>query len=253
MAEPIHPIPPEKQPDNLMIVKDAAALYRAAADEFSRCAQAAIAQRARFAVALSGGNTPRGVYSLLAQEHGALPWEKIFIFFGDERHVPPDDPESNYRMAAESLLTKVPIPADNVYRVAAEFPADSAADQYERQIRTFFQLQANAWPRFDLIFLGIGDDGHTASLFPGTDALKEMWRLVVANWVEKFRTYRITFTYPVLNHAAEVLFLVSGAGKAQILREILTPSRGQRYPAQAVQPEDGKLIWLLDQDAARSS
>jgi 6-phosphogluconolactonase len=234
-----------------MIVKDAAALYRAAADEFNRCAQVAIAQRGRFAVALSGGNTPRGVYSLLASEHRALPWEKIFVFFGDERHVPPDDPESNYRMAAESLLTKVPIPADNVYRVAAEFPADSAADQYEREIRKFFQLQANAWPRFDLIFLGIGDDGHTASLFPGTEALKEMSRLVVANWVEKFRTYRITFTYPVLNHAAEVLFLVSGAGKAQILSEILTPSRGQLYPAQAVQPEDGKLIWLLDQDAAR--
>jgi len=252
MAEPIHPILPGKKPDNVTVVKDAAALYRAAADEFSRCAQAAIAQQGRFAVALSGGTTPRGVYSLLARVHKALPWQKIFVFFGDERHVPPDDPESNYRMAAESLLTKVAIPAENVYRVPAESPADSAADQYERQIRTFFQLQGSAWPRFDLIFLGIGDDGHTASLFPGTDALKEMSRLVVANWVEKFRTYRITFTYPVLNHAAEVLFLVSGAGKGQILREILTPSRGQRYPAQAVQPEDGKLIWLVDQDAAPS-
>ena len=251
MAEPIHPIPPGNQPDNLMIVKDAVALYYAAADEFSRCAQAAIAQRGRFAVVLSGGNTPRGVYSLLAQEHRGLPWEKIFVFFGDERHVPPDDPESNYRMAAESLLTKVPIPAANVYRVPAEFPADSAADQYEREIRTFFHLQANAWPRFDLIFLGIGEDGHTASLFPGSAALKETSRLVAANWVEKFKAYRITFTYSVLNHAAEVLFLVSGAGKAQIIREILIPSGEQRYPAQAVQPEDGNVIWLVDQDGAR--
>lgn len=244
------PDPPAKRPDNLVVVDDAAALYRAAAERFRRCARAAVAERGRFSVTLSGGNTPRGVYSLLAQDSSALPWEKIFIFFGDERHVPPDDPESNYRMASESLLTKVPIPAANVYRVPAELAADAAADQYERQLREFFHLQGSAWPRFDLILLGIGEDGHTASLFPGSAGLKEQSRLVIANWVEKFKTYRITFTYPVLNHTAEVLFLVSGEGKAQILRELLSPSATEKYPAQAVQPEDGKLVWLADRDAA---
>src|SRR5262249_58921251 len=128
MAEPIPPIPSRK-PQDVIVAEDAAALCRAAADEFNRCARAAIAERGRFAVALSGGNTPRSVYSLLGQEYSALPWEKTFIFFGDERHVPPDDPESNYRMASESLLTKIPIPAGNVFRVQAELPADNAADQ----------------------------------------------------------------------------------------------------------------------------
>ena len=244
-------VSPGKPSGTVTVVEDAGAVYRAAADEFDRCARAAIAQHGRFSVALSGGNTPRGVYSLLAQEHRALPWEKIFVFFGDERHVPPDDPESNYRMASESLLTKVPIPAANVYRVPAEMPADTAADQYERKLREFFQLQAGVWPRFDLIFLGIGEDGHTASLFPGSAALKETSRLVVANLVEKFAAYRVTFTYPVLNHAAEVMFLVSGAGKAQILREILNPSGQKTYPVLGVRPGNGKLIWLADKDAAK--
>src|SRR5215470_8026132 len=144
-----------QKPGNVTVVADASALYRAAAAEFSRCAREAIAERGRFTVALSGGNTPRGVYSLLAQDSSALPWDKIYIFFGDERHVPPDDPQSNYRMAKESLLSKVPIPPQNVYRVPAELPADLAADEYERKLRDFFQLRGSAWPRFDLILLGI--------------------------------------------------------------------------------------------------
>jgi 6-phosphogluconolactonase len=241
-----------KKPGSVTVVEDAAALHRAAAEEFSRLAREAIAQRGRFAVALSGGNTPRDVYSLLAREQKTkLPWEKVFVFFGDERHVPPDHPESNYRMANEALLTRVPLPAENVYRVPAEFPAAAAADQYEQDLREFFQLKPGEWPRFDLILLGIGEDGHTASLFPESSALQEKSRLVVPNWVEKFSTYRITLTFPVLNHAAEVMFLVSGEGKAKILRDIFNPTGVKRYPAQAVQPEQGKLLWLLDRDAAR--
>ena len=236
----------------LKVVADPAALYAEGAQEFTRSAESAIARRGRFSVALSGGNTPRGVYSLLAEQtKGALAWDKIYVFFGDERSVPPDNPESNYRMARESLLSKVPIPAGNVFRVPAELPPDQAADQYERQIREFFHLTSDSWPRFDLILLGIGECGHTASLFPASKALEEHSKLVVANWVEKFSTYRITFTYPVLNHAAEALFLVSGEGKAQILKSVLAPSEPKAYPAQAVQPQAGIVMWLVDREAAR--
>jgi 6-phosphogluconolactonase len=236
----------------LKIVADGAALAREAAAEFSRCAKAAIAQRGSFRVALSGGNTPRAVYALLAEEQkNSLPWEKIFFFFGDERHVPPAHPDSNYRMANESLFSRVPVPQKNVFRMQTELAADVAAQKYEDTLSNFFQLQAGSWPVFDLIFLGLGDDGHTASLFPGTAALNENTRLVVANPVEKLKTDRITFTFPVLNHAREVLFLVSGAGKAPVLREVLRPSNGAKYPSQMVHPEEGRLLWIADRDAAR--
>jgi 6-phosphogluconolactonase len=241
-----------QKPGNLTVVGDAAALYRTAAAEFCRCAREAIAAHGRFCVALSGGNTPRGVYSLLASEPtNALPWNQIYVFFGDERHVPPDHPDSNYRMANETLFSKVPIPPQNIFRVPAELSADTAAEMYERSLRELFNLGENAWPVFDLIFLGLGDDGHTASLFPGTSALEETSRLVVANWVDKFQSYRITFTYPVLNHAAEALFLVSGESKSQILKAVLLPSAPRVYPAQAVQPQAGILMWLADREAAR--
>jgi 6-phosphogluconolactonase len=240
-----------KNAAELKVFPDATALNRAAVQEFRACVEATIPGAGRFTVALSGGNTPRGVYSLLAEQHrSTLPWDKIFIFFGDERHVPPDHSDSNYRTARESLLSKVPIPEQNVFRVHAELPADLAADQYEHELRAFFRLTAGAWPPFDLILLGIGDDGHTASLFPGTAALKEQSRLVVANWVEKLQSCRITFTYPVLNHAAEVVFLVSGKGKSQILRDIFDPAKKGSYPAQAVQTESGRLLWIADRDAA---
>ena len=180
--------------------------------------------------------------------HKELPWDRIHIFFGDERHVPPDHPDSNFRMASESLLSKVPIPENNVHRIRAELEADAAAKEYEQELRDFFHLTDHDWPRFDLIFLGIGEDGHTASLFPGSKALAEASRRVAANWVEKFQAFRITLTFPVLNHAAEVLFMVSGAGKAQILSEVLRPGN-RKYPAQNVQPQNGQLLWLVDQDA----
>jgi 6-phosphogluconolactonase len=235
----------------LKIVPDVATLYAQAAGEFVRCGQAAIDARGRFCVVLSGGNTPRGVYSLLAEtKKDSLPWNKIYIFFGDERHVPPDHPDSNYRMARESLLSKVPCPQENVFRIPAELPAEEAAARYDQQIRAFFKLGDNDWPQFDLILLGLGEDGHTASLFPGSPALQEQRKLVDANWVEKFQSHRITFTYPVINHALQVLFLVAGQGKAQVLRDIFDPAMKGRYPAQAVQPRDGTVLWIADHAAA---
>ena len=232
----------------IKIVPNAVTLAHEAAQEFHRLAEAAVQDRGRFSVALSGGNTPRAVYSRLASEHKQLPWDRIHIFFGDERHVPLDHPDSNFRMANESLLSKVPIPDKNIHRIHAELDAEAAAAEYEQQLRDFFHLANHDWPRFDLIFLGIGEDGHTASLFPGSKALSEASPTVTANWVEKFKTFRITLTFPVLNHAAEVVFLVSGVSKAQILSEILRPGP-QKYPAQSVEPENGRLLWLVDQDA----
>jgi len=237
-------------PVEVKIVPDSATLARVAAQEFHRLAKAAIEQHGRFSVALSGGNTPRAVYSLLADEHKDLPWDRIHVFFGDERHVPPDHPDSNFRMARESLLSKVPIPEENVHRIRAELEAEAAAKDYDEQLAEFFQLVDRDWPRFDLIFLGLGDDGHTASLFPGSSALSDASSRVAANWVEKFQTFRITLTFPVLNHAADVIFLVSGESKAQILSAVLSPGAG-KYPAQGIQLENGRLLWLADQEAGR--
>src|SRR6266481_337084 len=238
----------------IKILPDVQALHQAAASEFSRCALDAIAARGHFSVALSGGNTPRGAYEVIAERQkdtsSQLPWDRIFIFWGDERHVPPDHPDSNYRMAREALLSRVPIPAQNVHRVRAELDAAEAAQDYERQLQIHFRLKPDELPRFDLIMLGLGDDGHTASLFPGSAALGETQHLFVANWVEKFRQYRLTLTLPVPDHAGEVLFLVSGGSKAPVVKEILTPQAEQKYPAQRVQPKAGSLLWFLDQDAA---
>jgi 6-phosphogluconolactonase len=153
-------------------------------------------------------------------------------------------------MANESLLSRVPLPQQNVYRIQAELPAEVAAQNYEKSLRDFFGLKKGDWPHFDLILLGLGDDGHTASLFPGTSALEEKNLLVVANRVERLNTSRITLTFPVLNHAAEALFLVSGKSKAEILRNILRPVNARAYPSQKVHPDNGRLLWMIDQDAA---
>ena len=188
----------------LRIVDDLRGLAQAAAEEFASQALGTVRANGRFTVALSGGSTPRSMFSLLALSfRDQLPWDKTYLFWGDERHVPPDSPESNYGMANEALLSKVPVPTENVFRVPAGNPdANQAATEYEQTIRKFFQLSGGAFPRFDLILLGMGPDGHTASLFPKTIALKETSRLVVANWVDKFKTHRITFTLPVLNHGS---------------------------------------------------
>src|SRR5262249_31812310 len=197
------------------------------------------------------GNTPRAVFSLLAEQHSAdLFWDRIHIFFGDERYVPPDHPESNYRMAHEALLSLVRIPPENVHRFRTELDPESAAKDYETQLQTFFGEPEQSLPRFDLVMLGLGEDGHTASLFPGTSALNETTRLVVAVWVEKFKMFRLTLTLAALNHSAEVLFLVAGANKAGVLKEVL-PNPTAALPAQKIQPAGGRLLWLVDQSAAR--
>lgn len=228
-------------------------LFAAAAEEFVHAVTEAVAQRGRFTVALSGGSTPRNLYTLLATNaRTSLPWDKMFFFWGDERHVPPDDPESNYRMAEEAMLSKVPVAAGNVFRIPAENPdAAAAAEQYEQTLRKFFSTETTVVPRFDLVLLGMGPDGHTASLFPETAGLQEESRLVIANWVEKFKTSRITLTLPVLNAARCVLFLVGGADKAPAARAVLeSDAPGEKYPSKLVQPSDGKLIWMLDRAAA---
>ena len=239
------------------VFPDAKSLSRGAADEFMRAARAAIDSRGQFTVALSGGSTPKAMFSLLAEDNrGAatpLAWERIHIFFGDERHVPPNHPESNFRMASESLLDHVPIPSGNVHRILGELDAATAASRYEAEIRSVFRTPPGAIPPFDLVLLGMGTDGHTASLFPDSAALGEATALVTANWVEKFKSHRITFTFALLNRASEVLFLTAGSDKAEMLHNILRGDPcGQTYPAQNVRPRDGGLIWMVDEAAARA-
>jgi 6-phosphogluconolactonase len=228
-------------------------LFQAAAEEVIRAATEAVAQCGRFTIALSGGSTPKSLYTLIAANASAgLPWDRMFFFWGDERHVPPDDADSNYRMANEALLSKVAIPPANIFRIPAENPdAAAAADAYEQTLRKFFAVAPGEFPSFDLILLGIGPDGHTASLFPDTAALQEKSRLVVANWVDKLKASRITFTLPVLNAARAVAFLVSGIDKAAVLHEVLEGDvAGEKYPSRLVRPSAGKLIWFVDRAAA---
>jgi 6-phosphogluconolactonase len=228
-------------------------LFEAAAEEIIRTAKQAVAERGRFTFALAGGSTPEKLYTLLATNaRASLPWDRAFFFWGDERHVPPDHPDSNYRMAEAAMLSKIPVPPGNVLRIPTENPdAAAAAEAYEQSLRQFFGLEPGQVPRFDLILLGMGPDGHTASLFPETPALGERSRLVVANWVEKLKTYRITFTLPVLNKAGRVMFLVSGTDKAPALRAVLEgDGPGEQYPAKLVQPTDGKVTWFVDRAAA---
>jgi 6-phosphogluconolactonase len=226
-------------------------LFRAAAEKFCSLGASAIKNHGRFTVALSGGSTPRGLHQELATHFAPrLDWSKVSFFWGDERHVPPDSPESNYRMAKETLLSKLPIPEENIFRIPAELPdARQAAAKYEQTLQQFFHLNPNSFPRLDFILLGMGPDGHTASLFPGTAALQEKDRLVVANWVEKLNTFRITFTYPVLDDAAYVMFLVNGDEKAEMVRRALKEP-GANLPCQKVRPVDGELVWYLDKGAA---
>lgn len=228
-------------------------LFAAAAEEVVRTTTEAVAARGRFTIALSGGSTPKSLFNLLATNaRTTLPWDRMFFFWGDERHVPPTDPDSNYRMADEAMLSKVSVPAGNVFRMAAENPdAASAAEAYEKTLQKFFALPPGQFPRFDLILLGMGPDGHTASLFPGTAGLQEKSRLVIANWVDKMKTHRLSFTLPVLNAAACVTFLVSGTDKAPALHAVLeSDAPGDQYPSKLVRPVDGKLIWLIDRAAA---
>ena len=236
----------------LKVFDDLDELARAAAEEITRSAEEAIAERGWFTIALSGGNTPKPVYRLLAKEP-RIDWDRVHVFWGDDRHVPPNHPESNFGMAMDTLLSKVSIPLDNVHRMRTEKEdAERAAEEYAWTLRSAFGLEEGEWPRFDLVLMGIGEDGHTASLFPGSEAVRERSRLVVAPWVSSLGTFRITLTAPVFNHAALALFLVSGEEKAEALRAVLEGDfQPDRFPAQIVRPEEGKLLWLVDRAAAR--
>lgn len=231
---------------NVEILTSPDHLAHAAAKLFVAKSLEAVAQRGFFTVALSGGSTPKLLYELLADPNEPfreqIAWSRTHFFWTDERHVAPDHPESNYRMANEAMLSHVAVLRENVHRVLSENPnASQAAQDYEEEVLKFV-------PRFDLSLLGVGTDGHTASIFPESDVLHETKRLVAAPWVEKLNAYRITMTLPLINNAASVVFLVSGTEKAEIVKEVL---RGpKRYPAQQVRPTNGELRWLLDREAA---
>lgn len=228
---------------------DAGAMLRAAADAFAARAQAAIAAHGGFSVALAGGGTPKPLYELLATPpyRERIDWSRVAVFFGDERCVPPDSERSNYRMAHEALLSQVPLPPANVYRLRGEDDPAQAALAYEQALRDAFRRE---WPRLDLVLLGIGDNGHTASLFPGCACLRERERAVCAQYVESQHEWRLTMTLPVLNAAAAVWLLADGAGKAAVLAEVLDgPYRPELLPVQYLAPV-GAYEWWLDRAAA---
>ena len=236
---------------DLAVLPSAAALADAAAGRFVAAAGDAIASRGQFIVALSGGSTPRDTYLRLGT--GALAskvmWSRVQVLWGDERCVPPDDLESNYRMARETLLDRVPVPAANVHRIHGEDDPATAAEVYETTLRALLRTPAAA--RIDLVLLGLGEDGHTASLFPGSAAVHEQTRWVMAARAPAASMWRVTLTPAVINAAAEVLFLVSGAAKAGILRRVLEgPRRPDELPAQAIAPSNGRVRWCVDAAAA---
>jgi len=217
-------------------------------------AQAAAA-RGVARIALSGGNTPRRAFQLLASEdhpfRDQMPWSKLELYFVDERNVPPDDKDSNYRMVRESLLDHVPLPPERIFRMEGELPAQEAAARYESTLRNHLRLEGAELPAFDMVTLGMGPDGHTASLFPHTQALHEWMGLCVPNHVPQKDTWRITLTAPVINRGRDVVFLIAGADKSDPLREVLLGVYNpEKYPSQLIRPASGKLTLLLDSAAA---
>ncbi len=218
---------------------------------FSTSARESVNRNGRFVVALSGGSTPRRMNEMLGEETYCLkiPWDKVYLFWVDERCVPENDEASNYGAAKRAFLESVPIPKAHIYPMPGEISPEAGASSYEENIRDFFHLTETGKPIFDSILLGVGKDGHTASLFPGQKALEEGERLVVAVKGGEPNVSRLTLTYPVLNRARHIVFLASGKSKAEILKTILE-SKEMSLPAQKIQPVNGKLTWLLDQDAA---
>ena len=239
---------------NLHICQGIQDLYYQVATLFTRLANEAIASQGRFTVALSGGSTPKGVYALLANRNPRMQpiaWPYVHVFWGDERCVPPVHLDSNYRMANEALLSHVPIPPENVHRIHTELAPLEAAYNYERELRETFALSSDGTPCLDLALLGMGPDGHTASLFPGTTGVQEMKRLVVAHYVEKLTSWRVTLTAKVFSAAAQVAFLVAGADKATTLKDVLEgPLQPDRLPSQLIQPAPENLQWFVDEAAA---
>jgi 6-phosphogluconolactonase len=248
-------VTPAPQRD-IRILADPTAITRRAADEFVKASSDAVAKKGVFNVAFAGGSTPKSLYSLLADDpaHRArIAWDKMRVFFGDERHVPPDNSESNFRMASEALFSKGLVKPEQIARIKGEYPeTEKAALEYELVLRTYFQLKEGEYPRFDLVLLGMGDEGHTLSLFPGTKALHAASRMVVRNWVGKFYTERITITAETANHADRVMFLITRADKAPALKAVLEgPYEPEQLPAQFIQPKSGNALWLIDRDAAK--
>jgi 6-phosphogluconolactonase len=237
------------------VFASAAATARAAAQLFSDAAVNAAKDRGVARIAISGGTTPKSMFQLLADPAepflNQVPWDRIELFWVDERCVPPDHSESNYRMTKEALLSKVPLPAERVHRMEGELDPEVAASRYESVIRNTFKLEGAQTPTFDLILLGMGDDGHTASLFPHTEALNEMARLAVPNHVPQKDAWRITLTWPVINQGRAVAFLIEGEPKAQVLHDVfLGPYQPDTYPSQIIRPASGRLTLLLDRAAA---
>ena len=240
----------------IIICQDGTELNRKAADQFVALAAAAAQRVGRFTVALSGGSTPKALYSLLASPEykNRLDWSRIHLFWGDERSVPPDHSDSNYRMVNEALLSKIQIGPENIHRMAGEKEPAQAAREYEDELTRFFQPTPGQAPAFDLILLGLGEDGHTASLFPGTAALDEKEHLVATVYVERLKAHRLTFTFPVINAAAQVSFLVAGESKSAIIEALLgRDANPTQYPAGKVIPTSGKLTWFITQDARGGS
>ena len=242
--------------ETIKVFHNAGELAHFAAGRFLKNAEAAVSARGRFAVALSGGSTPLALYAELAghfrehrEDRDLL--KRIHFFFGDERAVPPKHEDSNYRAARDALFYNIKLPKENIHRIRTELPPGEAAAAYEDELKSFFGLAEGQWPVFDLVFLGMGADGHTASLFPDTPALGEVRAWVVANRVEKLNAHRITLTAPVFNHAREVIFMICGLDKAETLNLVLHgPSQPETWPAQLIAPENGELLWLLDREAA---
>ena len=234
----------------IRVLPDPASLAEAAARHIVEQARSAMDAHGRFSLVLSGGSTPRDLHLKLASApfKEEIDWARVHIFFGDERLVPPDDAQSNYLMAEETLLSRVPIPREQIHRMRGELPPAEAAADYERELKDFFGSEP---PRFDLILLGMGDNGHCASLFPGCPAVREQERWVRADYIAEVSMWRITLTPVIINLAREVVFLVAGANKAEMLREVLEgPYAPDERPAQIIRPSSGELIWLVDAAAA---
>ncbi len=237
----------------MLVVPDLSAAAAAAAERIARRCEQAAASRGECAIALSGGETPRALYARLAADpfRRRIPWPRLRVFWGDERGVPPDDPRSNYRMARETLLDAVPVPAERIHRMPAErLDREAAAEAYAALLRAHLPPTPDGWPRLDLVLLGLGDDAHTASLFPHSPALRETRRAVLAVEAPNGMP-RMTLTPPVFNHASEIIFLVAGPQKAPAARAVLEgPRQPDAVPAQAILPVDGTLVWIVDTAAA---
>lgn len=237
----------------LSVLRDRPALAERAARVVAQRLAAAVEARGTASLVLAGGTTPRELYHRLALPPFVkqIPWAELDILWSDERAVPPDHPESNYRLAQTALLAHVPLRPERIHRIPGELPPAEAARRYEREIRHAFGLDAGELPRFDLVLLGVGSDGHTASLFPRTAALSTTDQLAAANWVPRLGAQRVTLTFPALNHAAAVLVLVAGADKAEALARVLEGGEAiDDCPARGIAPEAGKLLWLVDEAAA---